>query len=106
MFAALIGCTFASTADAASEHEMAVGGAALYQVCGEKHPEKELSLEQFISLHPHMSTQLANDIREFSSQPKHKAELEQTVVRMRTEATQDLLEVICDSYYRDAKERE
>ncbi|WP_247842206.1 hypothetical protein [Pseudomonas sp. MWU12-3103b] len=106
VFAALIGCTLASTAHAASEHEMAVGGAALYQVCGEKHPEKELSLEQFISLHPHMSTQLANDIREFSSQPKHKAELEQMVVRMRAEATQELLEVICDSYYRDAKGRE
>ncbi|RDL14724.1 hypothetical protein DEU51_11861 [Pseudomonas jessenii] len=36
--AALIGCTFASTAHAASEHEMAVGGAALYQVCAQKHP--------------------------------------------------------------------
>lgn len=106
VFAALIGCTFASTAHAASEHEMAVGGAALYQVCAQKHPEKELSLEQYISLHPHMSTQLANDIRTFSSQPKHKAELEDTVLRMRTEATQDLLEVVCDSYYRDAKERE
>lgn len=106
VFAALIGCTFASTAQAASEHEMAVGGAALYQVCGQKHPEKELSLEQYISLHPHMSTKLANDIREYSSQPKHKAELEDTVLRMRTEATQDLLEVVCDSYFRDAKVRE
>jgi hypothetical protein len=105
VFAALIGCTFALTAQAASDHEMAVGGAALYQVCGQKHPEKELSLEQYISLHPRMSTQLANDIRELSSQPKYKAELENTVLRMRTEATQDLLEVICDSYYRDAKER-
>lgn len=106
VFAALIGCTFASTAQAVSEHEMVVVGSALYQVCAQKHPEKELSLEQYISLHPHMSTKLANDIREYSSQPEHKAELEDTVLRMRTEATQDLLEVVCDSYYRDAKERE
>jgi len=102
---ALVGCSVAATAQAASDHEIAVVGVALYQVCGQKHPEKELSLEQYISLHPRMSAQMADDIREIAYQPKYKAEVENAVLRTHTEASQDLLEVTCDSYYRDAKER-
>jgi|GEM_PF-4306440 len=105
MSIALAGCTLALTAQAASDHEIAVVAVAIYQVCGQKHPEKDLSFDQFISLHSHMSTQMADDIREIASQPKYKAEVEDAVLRTHTEASQDLLEVICDSYYRDAKER-
>jgi hypothetical protein len=48
---------------------------------------------------------MADDIREIATQQMYKAEVEDAVLRTRTEADKDLLEVTCDSYYRDAKKR-
>lgn len=48
---------------------------------------------------------MADDIREIATQQTYKAEVENAVLRTRTEADKDFLEVTCDSYYRDAKKR-
>ncbi|MCU0121796.1 hypothetical protein N8H74_26340 [Pseudomonas sp. B2M1-30] len=101
MSIALIACAPVMNAQAASDHEIAVVVVASHQVCGEKHPEEELSLEQFISLHPRMSAQMADHVREIATQPAYKEDVENAILRLHTEADQILLKVICDGYYQE-----
>ncbi|MDR8364053.1 hypothetical protein [Pseudomonas sp. JL3] len=105
MSIALIAFTHVMTAQAASDHEIAVAAVALHQECGKKHPDMVLSLEQFISLHTHMSDQLADDVREIATQSKYKIEVEQAVIKINSQADQDLVEAVCNSYYREVNKR-
>ncbi len=105
VLAALIGGTFASTAQAASDHELAVVSVAFHQECGKKHPDMVLSLDEFISLHTHMSDKLANHVREVATEPEYKSEVEEAVRKINTEADQYLVEAVCDSYYKEVVKR-
>ncbi|WP_415760291.1 hypothetical protein [Pseudomonas sp. LT1P18] len=102
---AVIAFTYALTTQAASDHQISVVAVATHQVCAKKHPEADLSLDQFIALHQHMSDQMADHIRDIATQPMYKVEVEQAVQLLNTKADQDLLEVTCDSYYRKVTKR-
>ena len=84
---------------------VAVVSVAFHQECGKKHPDRVLSLDQFISLHTHMPEKLANHVPEVATELKYKSEVETAVMKIKTEADQDLLEVLCDSYYREVTQR-